>query len=382
MNFAKFNKIRDRWRDYWRMDEDVCPMWVTPITSEMAFPAVGFAIGSPSFDRYLKNIPLQVISQIAGNEIRNVFNIGDDWIPFLMPQLGTGVFASAFGAKVEYFPHCLPWAHPIIKKDDSIKKVMSMKLPRVNSGQMKDVFKFTQLANFLTGGKYPIVATDLQGPADTAYLLWHPESFMIAMYDSPKYVHYIMNISTEFFIKYIKKHAKMCKEFIPFHCPHMWIPYGEGICISDDILAVLSANLWEEFALPYVNRVSDEFGGIIIHSCGNFSHQIENLKKVRNLKGINFGVTETPFETVWEAFGGKTCVIPHIGLNSNNQFKDEVEFVKFVLKKASTYRGLCIVAGMSMLDADAKIPLLKRGIKIIKTINSIRKLIKQARNQN
>lgn len=379
MNLAKFDKIRDRWRAYWKMNEDVCPMWIAPITSEMAFPAICYAFGFHLFDKYLKNIPLQVISQIAGNEIRNIFNIGDDWVPSLMPQLGTGVFASSFGAEIEYFPHCLPWAHPIIKKNDSIKNVLSLKIPKINSGQMKDVFKFTNFTNYLTNGKYPIVSTDLQGPVDTAYLMWHPESLMVAMYETPEIVHHIMSISTEFFIKCIKGHRKTCKEFIPFHCPRVWIPYGEGICISDDILAVFSPKLWEEFALPYINRVSDEFGGIIIHSCGNFSHQIDNLKKVRNLKGINFGVTETPFEIVWNAFGGKICIMPHIGLNSNNQFKDEVEFVKFVLKKATTYKGLCIVAGISNMDTDKKIPLSIRAIKIIRNIEKIKKLINEAR---
>jgi len=109
--------------------------------------------------------------------------------------------------------------------------------------------------------------------------------------------------------------------------------------------------LYREFALPYVNELSEEFGGIIIHSCGNFTHQLDNLAKVHTLRGLNFGASETPFEAVWERFGGKTGILPHFGLNKDFPFDSHVEFMEHILRTATHWRGLCILVTPPALEA-------------------------------
>ena len=132
----------------------------------------------------------------------------------------------------------------------------------------------------------------LQGPLDTAYLVWEPSAFMVAMYTNPKEVHHLMRLVTDLIIKFVKEMRSRCPEFIPCHYPPLYLPDGRGISISDDCLAVVSPKLYEEFALPYVNELSEEFGGAFIHSCGDFVHQLDNLTKVHELRGLNFGATE------------------------------------------------------------------------------------------
>lgn len=51
------------------------------------------------------------------------------------------------------------------------------------------------------------------------------------------------------------------------------------------------SSLCRDFCLPYVNELSEEFGGVMIHSCGNFSHQLDNLAQVRDLRA-HFGHRE------------------------------------------------------------------------------------------
>jgi len=64
---------------------------------------------------------------------------------------------------------------------------------------------------------------------------------------------------------------------------------------------------------------------------------------VHNLRGINFGVTETPFEAVWERFGGKTAIIPHLGLNNEIHFDGNREYMEHVLRTKTHNRGLCLI---------------------------------------
>ena len=95
---------------------------------------------------------------------------------------------------------------------------------------------------------------------------------------------------------------------------------------------------------------------MLIHSCGNFVHQFENLEGVHNLRGINFGASETPFEAVWERFGGKTAVIPHLGLNNQIHFNSNREYMEHVLSIKTHNRGLCILVTPGQMEIKASEP--------------------------
>ena len=144
-----------------------------------------------------------------------------------------------------------------------------------------------------------------------------------------------------------------------------YLPDGEGIVVSEDALAVLSPKLYEEFSLPYINELSEEFGGIVIHSCGNFEHQLPVLQKVHNLKGLNFSVTETRFEAVWEAFRGKTCLI--CGCTSEyivEEFHNAKEWISHVLKHKTMNKGLAMTIIPTVGDTHDYITSLDKGISM------------------
>jgi hypothetical protein len=159
-----------------------------------------------------------------------------------------------------------------------------------------------------------------------------------------------MRLVTDLIVKYVKEQRARSPEFIPCHFPPIWLPEGRGIAISDDGLAVIGARLYEEFCLPYVNELSEEFGGIVIHSCGNFVHQFDNLAKVHNLRGLNFGATETPFEAVWERFNDKTAIIPHLGLNNPHLFAGNREYMEHIAHVKTHNRGLCVLVTPGQME--------------------------------
>jgi hypothetical protein len=243
---------------------------------------------------------------------------------------------------VRFFDHTAPWAEPLIRAEDPPEKVYDLRQPAVTDGQLGTMLEYTDYFVAETCGRYPIGLTDSQGPLDVAYLVWEPSAFMLAMYTNPKEVHHLLRLVTDLIIAFVKEQRARSPEFLPCHFPAVWLPDGLGISIND-CAAVLSPKLYREFALPYVNELSEEFGGIIIHSCGNFSHQLDNLAKVHNLRGLNFGASETPFEAVWERFGGKTGLFPHLGLNKDFPFESHVEFIEHVFRTATRWPGLCIL---------------------------------------
>jgi hypothetical protein len=47
---------------------------------------------------------------------------------------------------------------------------------------------------------------------------------------------------------------------------------------------------------------------------------------------------------VWERFGGKTAILPHIGLNKDFPFDTHEEFMEYIFRTVDHWRGLCIIA--------------------------------------
>jgi len=332
----------ENWKAFWALEDIGRPLWLMPTVPVLT----AAMLQMEPLPKLFQDKDVQLKASLNVLNWLEVMDAGDDFVPHLEPYGGVSVFASAFGCEVQYFDHTLPWAHPVIKTNDPPEKVYELLAPKVTDGQLGQMLEFTDYFVAQTKGRYPIAMTDLQGPLDTAYLVWDSSAFMLAMYTNPKEVHHLMRLVTDLIVKYVKEQRARSPEFIPCHYPPLYLPDGQGLHISDDGLAVISAKLYKEFCLPYVNELSEEFGGISIHSCGAFVHQFDNLEKIHKLRGLNFGATETPFEAVWERFNGKTAIIPHMGLNNSSgdvHFANTQEYMEHVLSIKTNNRGFGII---------------------------------------
>jgi hypothetical protein len=335
----RYKEIIARWEAFWSLEDLGRPLWMIPTTPVLSISEIGLVpLRSLLLDR-----ETQLNAQVGLLQWRQSVELGDDFVPHLQAQQGVTVFASAFGCQVEFFDHTLPWAHPVIRPQDPPEKAYELPAPTVTDGQLGAILEWGDYFVRQTGGRYALALTDLQGPLDSAYLVWEPTAFMLAMHTNPREVHHLMRLMTDLIIRFVREQRSRVPEFMPCSNPPVWLPDGRGISVNDDCLAVLSPTLYKEFALPYLNQLSDEFGGVFVHSCGNFSHQLDNLEKVHNLRGLNFGVTETPFEAVWERFAGRTAIVVHLGLNKDIHFDSEADYVRHVLRVKTHDRGLCVL---------------------------------------
>jgi hypothetical protein len=334
-----YREAISRWQAFWSLEDVGRPMWMIPTTPVLTAAEVGLV----PIRTLLQDREQQLNAQLGLMQWRQAVEVGDDFVPHLQAQQGVTVFASAFGCQVEFFDHTLPWAHPVIRSGDAPEKVYELPVPAITDGQLGTMLEWGDYFVERTAGRYALALTDLQGPLDSSYLVWEPTAFMLAMYTNPREVHHLMRLMTDLIIGFVREQRSRVPEFMPCHWPPVWLPDGRGISVSDDCLAVLSPALYEQFALPYLNELSDEFGGVFVHSCGNFVHQFDNLEKVHDLRGLNFGASETPFEAVWERFGGRTAIVTHLGLNKDFHFDSEADYVRHVLRTKTHDRGLCVL---------------------------------------
>jgi hypothetical protein len=371
-NEAPYPEMIQRWEAFWRMEDLGRPLWMIPTPAAFSVASLGLVPMQP----LLQDKAVQLRASLSFLRWREAMDVGDDFVPQLRPELGAVVIPSAFGCRVRWFDHTLPWALPVIRATDPPEKVYELPKPKVTDAHMGTILEYIDFFVTQTGGRYPIAPAELTGPLNTAYQVWESDAFMVAMYTHPKEVHHLMRLVTDLTIAFLKEERSRSPEFNPCHFPPVWFPKACGTAIGDDCMAVLSPKLYEEFALPYVNEISDEFGGLLVHSCGNIVHQFDNLAKIHNLRGLNFGASETPFAAVWERFGGKIAILPHIGLNKEFPFESHVEFIEHIFRTATHWRGLCILVSPPELASQSEGPGPLTGVGQISDQASLARFVR------
>jgi hypothetical protein len=122
--------------------------------------------------------------------------------------------------------------------------------------------------------RVPIGISDNQSPVDVITSLWKSDDVMIAMYEEPELVHRVLSALTDSIIEINKKLAATIQNFAGYSMD-AWIPYG--MHVSDDNAAFLSPQIYQEFAAPYVTRLSKEFGGVDFHCCMGYRQNLANM---------------------------------------------------------------------------------------------------------
>ena len=276
-------------------------------------------------------------------EIEGQLAFQGDFVPSLSPTLGVIGIPSAFGCEVVWWDREFPSVRPV--RNDDPRRILDLEKPAADAGELKRVLDTTRFFLDRTEGRYPIRIADIQGPLDSAALIFGHTEFLQALRTHPREAARLMSLATEASIDFVRAQRRVVTEAGVEFVPSLfqpWMPDGGGVSVSNDTAVMISAAMHDEFCLPLLDRLSEAFGGITIHSCGDWRHLIPSLAKVKNLKALEFGASETPFETAAEAFGGQTVLACRVGQHRDIKFKGMTDFVSRILREARTCRGLFI----------------------------------------
>ncbi len=276
-------------------------------------------------------------------EIEGQKKLRGDLVPALCPTLGVIAIPSAFGAEVVWWENDFPAVRPVI--GDRPEKIRDLVRPGRTDGELGRILDYTRFFLERTAGRIPIRLGDVQGPLDNAALIFGHTAFLEALLTSPREVHVLLDEITDLMIEFASAQRQIVRaagaEFVPSGF-QPWIPDGRGISVANDMAVMLSPALHDEFGVPYLNRLSEAFGGVYIHSCGDWTHLFPSLEKVRGLRGLEFGASEAPYDKVLARFGGRTVLACRVGLHRDIRFAGMADFVKRIIAAAPTPRGLFI----------------------------------------
>lgn len=252
----------------------------------------------------LSDVRLDLARQVSRNEQQCL--VEDYSVPHLKPGVGLGVLAAAFGCEWKTTSDSDAWVRPLIS--DWAQGVYGLELPGPRtSGKNKLVFE--RLAYFQTHSSLPLQTCHIPSPLTIASMIWDYSSFLVALIEHPREVHYLLDLVTEATIVFLRQQIAVINNLWGLSHEDWFIPPEYGLRVSDDVLAVISPTQYEEFGVPYNNRLSREFGGIVIHSCGNIAHNIPSILETEGLRGIDCTLPHNHIQALADLAAGKTALM-------------------------------------------------------------------------
>jgi hypothetical protein len=232
----------------------------------------------------------------------------DYGLPNIKPNQGIGTIAAAFGCEYTVNNEADPWIKSIVREENA-EDVYKLAIP---DPETNPVFKkvWQRIESLEKLSTMPLRMVNVASPLVTASMIWDYTSFIEATLVCPDEVHALLEKVTEATIIYIKEQFKRIHNlFSVGHesiCP---VPRFAGVRVSDDTAALLSPDLYREFGVKYNSQISREFGGIVVHSCGDVQYVAPVMMEIEGLKGLDFTIPQVMnWEAVRDAAAGKTVL--------------------------------------------------------------------------
>jgi len=214
-----------------------------------------------------------------------MIKLDQDWPAFIDTLCSVVMVPEAFGCEIVQPESDMPWAKHVIQ---DISQVWSLRaVPPHEVPSIQRNAEWIDFAQRKLGAELPFWTLDIQSPFSVAAQIVEPTVLMVACITDPKAVHHVCKMVTDYTIEMMQAHIRQMEHpgFPGRNFPS--ISENIGICVADDTpLIMLSPEMYREFALPYNSEIGAVFGGVHIHSCGDYSHNLDNLMEITNIRSI------------------------------------------------------------------------------------------------
>jgi len=226
-------------------------------------------------------------------------------LPHLMTGMGLGAIAASFEAELLWDDEADAWIKPLVTTEP--EAVYNLQLPDPqNSGLNPTILK--RIEYFQERGEFPLEPCNIASPLTTATYIWDYSEMMFAITEYPAEVHRLLELVTQATIDFVRAQTKLIDNLFALSHEDWYIPVEMGIRVSDDVLAVLGPDHYQEFGVRYNNILAREFGGISVHSCGSIVHQIPTILKTENLTSIDLTLPHNDPVALAELAAGRAAL--------------------------------------------------------------------------
>ncbi len=208
--------------------------------------------------------------------------LDDDSLPYLDMRTGTEIFAEAFGCAVHRPEDNMPFAHPLIT---SARDVARLRVPELRDTPLMYLFEMADELRERAGEDALVKMVDVQSPLDIAALIWDKNDFYCAFVEEPEAVKALAEMVAQLLTAFLDAwFARYGRAHIA-HYPSYYMP--DGLTLSEDEVGVVNADIFAEFFLPELERLSLRYGALGMHCCAHARHQWQQFLRIPNLRVLN-----------------------------------------------------------------------------------------------
>jgi len=196
---------------------------------------------------------------------------------------------------------------------------------------------------------------DFQGPMNTLALVIDQQELMMGLYDQPELIQSALERITTTLIDY---HQRLRRELgggrvIGNIWPYTFLPESIGVSLTQDMMPLLSPELYRQFELPQIRRISQAFGGLQIHCCGRYVQHLPALRESgMPILGLEFHHPFTPFDEVHAVFGDDVVYIPYL-FSECEDYLDYVAFAADLRRQGTSQTRFWFAMADGWCDTDA-----------------------------
>ena len=269
-------------------------------------------------------------------------------MPNIKPNLGIGTIAAAFGCQLRVSDDSDPWAGPLINSSCP-EKVYELSCPDPASNPIFQRVR-ERISYLQHHSDMPLRLVNVASPLVTASMIWDYTDFMMALIESPKEAHHLLDMITKATIDYVNLQLESITDLHSMGHEVLCVPREVGLRISDDTAVLLSPKLYQEFGVQYNSRLAETFGGIVVHSCGDCKHILPTLLKTPGLRGLDLTIPQNSDWTAVAAGAGQ------VALSLRHYYWDHaepnVDLVAYTRKLIDTFGTTGIFIVTSTPDAE------------------------------
>lgn len=226
--------------------------------------------------------------------IQKHIDVGDDFIPQIRVEFGTGQVSHAFGCGM-YIPEESPvCAHGTVL--DDITDIDTLQIPSLDAGWFKKYYEFTK---FYMDNKPDIVGIqlpDLQSPFNNAHLI-RGNDILYDFYDDPQRVDLLLQKVTQYQVELTNHYRKLTNMEDGYF--YDWGALWKGSArLSNCSLHMISTQFYNDFIKKHDMKYLNDIGGGRIHYCGEHDDGLmESFFGIPNMYGIDY---DGNYHNLWD----------------------------------------------------------------------------------
>ncbi|MBM3956514.1 MAG: hypothetical protein FJ313_00500 [Gemmatimonadetes bacterium] len=154
-------------------------------------------------------------------------------------------------------------------------------LPKPEESPWLDVLlRYTRLLAQASNGEYQVVQCLMRGTIDLVSAVMGHSEMCYALYDNPKAVRELTEHCTRTFIMVAKRQEELWPQLKGgyTHAFAVWAP-GTVVRTQCDVTSSVSAQMYEEFFIPYENEICSHFDYSAVHLHSGYLHTVDVFLK-------------------------------------------------------------------------------------------------------